>query len=271
MMEGGFDPVGFQNVFKRYPVASEKQSQNRKTMLYRGESNPGAIVRELAKQFFQPKVAENLSNSITSMMILNELIRSPDVRGHMQNLSDFVALCVAFVYIQPAKRQAICFLKEIVTAGRQYFQFDSDDKSFLLDAIIKTPPVIEKDVEDCGEIIEKICETSVVCIRKFLERIHPSEFTPAQKPILVAACKRLQNFANLSITQEEAFELARFAKGGVIPSKKGEGVIEPTPTAGKVTRHEIGRKITNFFNACQRYQKIIWLILTIVVIFVVIN
>jgi hypothetical protein len=175
------------SVFRVIPTARDKSTRSRKINLARGFANPdSSLVRELAEQYFQPRIAAALSNPLTSLMQLHHLVESTPALSH---LSDFVAICVIFVYSNPKTcRQAIAFLADPVV---QRFAFDDVELDYLMRALFQRPPTLPSDVKTCGEVIAHFCGSAENCRQIFLDELQPGHFEEESREVLTAAANAI--------------------------------------------------------------------------------
>jgi hypothetical protein len=153
-------------------------------------------------------------------MQLQHLITSTPA---LRYLSDFVAICVIFVYSNPqTSRQAIAFLSDPAV---QHFEFDDVELDYLMRALFQRPPRLAPDVKTCGEVIAHFCGRAENCRNILLEAIRPGHFAEESRPVLSAAARAVLD-GGAGFSPAALVEIRDFVDSRPI----GRPPVEATPT-----------------------------------------
>jgi hypothetical protein len=243
------------SVFRVIPTPGDKGSRARRVLLGRALAGPTeSLLRDLARQYFQPGIASALSNPVTSLLQARHLIiSSPSIR----HLSDFIAICVIVVNANPqTSRQAVAFLADPVV---QQFEFDEVELDYLMRSLFQRPPKVPSDVKTCGEIIARFCAASESCRHIFLEAVRPGHFGDESRDVLEAAARAIQAEGGAHFSDAALEEIGGFLNS----QRRARRPAVATPTAEKMRQLETERRIGGFFARYRVYSVPVFVALTV--------
>ena len=264
-----------QNPFLVLPTALEKETRTRKNSLEKAFLYPSEVVFEISHHYFIPSVAKSLQNQSTCIMQLQtSVMNSP----HSLNLSDFVAICVIYVYnnikkektgnkISQTQTQAVAFLKNVMEKKYQNFDFGPDEQDFIISSIISNPPIYKSDYNVCVSIIEFYCRAEdKFCLGRFIERLKLPDISEESKKFLMKCSNAIVEFNQQISTNEKDF-LTSFSNQKI--SEESETVeirdFEPTPTKEKIDKLILNNRFENVSNIFKPYKLIYFIVATIVI------
>jgi hypothetical protein len=228
------------------------------------------ILREFAEEFFQPPVATTFLNPTTCLTKLRQLLLSTE-REYLQNLSDFVAICVIFVHNnRPTTKLAATFLED---RALQDFHFAADEMDVIMRAFIRSPPPNSKSRSDkehllsCANVIAGFCDRDQICARIYREFLAPDRHSSGQRAILVEIGKAVLETPPQFFSAEDFSRIREFAnsKGTIGQPTVRKGKTEMTPTREKLEVEVKQKRIDGFFARFQGGTVTSFVVLTVIV------
>ena len=83
------------NFFRILPTPKDKNARRRKYNLVEADLNISEAVNDICNEFFTRQTKEALMDPIKCALVLQQIMTSTP---HMENLSDFVAICFVYMY-----------------------------------------------------------------------------------------------------------------------------------------------------------------------------
>ncbi|EAX97551.1 hypothetical protein TVAG_006820 [Trichomonas vaginalis G3] len=227
-------------------------------MLSRCIVNPNDTLNKMASQIFIPTIAKQLNNPKTCASTIEALINE-DFEV-MQSYSDVVVICFSKIYQNiPTKHIAIILMKKLI---QRKFEFSSLERRVIVEIFIKSPPT--RNMKESAAIIQNHCCESNSAALFIASIIQPMRFEEKQREFLREVCRTfLQSMPESISTYTENFKTFLSEK----IEASGVPIYGETPTQEKMREIEIEKKFEGFldFNPCN--NKLIFIIFTIVMIF----
>lgn len=247
------------SVFKRIPVPGEREQRSKRTVT-RALENPRVSVEKMADDFFQPYLVAGLKNSVSSMLNIRELlVAHPD---QMELLSDFVTICVMFVYSRPQHRQqAISFLRS--TEARE-FKFLNVELVNLMKLMIMYAPSNLQELKQSGEIIADMCMKSEACADNLETIMTPGHYRDDENEIalLTETAKVMRSYGNDSPL------FVKFANGEVKAGRKTDQSREPSPVE-RLYKIQERKGVNRFFSDILVPHRVFWYVMIFLAILVI--
>lgn len=259
-----------ESVFKRIPItndcATEKEKMERERrsqeITTRALENPQAIVEKMADEWFQPYLVAGLKNSASCMVNLHDLLLSnPD---QMAALSDFVTICLMFVYSKPQHRsRALTFLR---SPEALEFQFLEVELVNLMTIMLIHPPSNIQEVKQSAQIIADLCMRSELCTAKLKTIMKPGHWREEdanQIALLSETAKVMQKHGKTSDYMD------KFARGEIRAKEKPGHSRDPSPVE-RLYKIQERKEINRFFSDFLVPHRVFWYVMILLAIFVII-
>ena len=231
------------SVFKRIPVPSERKQRSHETVT-RALENPRVLVEKMASDFFQPYLVAGLKNSVSCMLNLRELMASHPYQ--MVALSDFVTVCLMFVYSKPQHRhQAISFLRSPEGAA---FEFLDVELVNLMTLMIMHAPSNVQELKHSGQIIADICMKSELCSDKLETIMKPGYYMDDdenQIALLTETAQVMRSYGWKTSREKTSFD--NFANGEIKAIKRPSQSRDPSPVE-RLYKIQERKGINRFFS-----------------------
>ncbi|KAK8887902.1 hypothetical protein M9Y10_038961 [Tritrichomonas musculus] len=245
-----------ENFFRKIPTKEEKNGRWRKYNLIRAGVNAQEAVTELSKEFFTKQTSKSLMDLDKCVPMLQKIMHSTP---HMENLSDFVAICFVYTYIyHQSQKQSIellklCFKKDI--------EFEDTELKLMVKTIIENPPENESDMKLCTQFIAQKCKKSDLCRKFLVQNYQKDEYSQNQANFLRMLRDEVL-FDQKNFNNDELQRLNTVLKyNQSLPSK--EEVTKKTPTDKIFEKVENKKKVESFYSKIQNHENIIFIIITV--------
>lgn len=250
-----------ENYFQKLPT-NEKSSRWRKYNLYLASANPTEAVNRISKEFFTKETAKSLTDPIKCVPVIQKIMLSTP---HMEDLSDFVAICFVFTYkYYQSQSQSIGLLKLCL---QKNFKFENDELDLMNKAMIEDPPQKESDTKFCSQFIALTCKKSDYCADFLVKRYQEVKYSEKQANFLKEISKEISrdpknfNESQLQIINADLpIDQLSFKK-----NKNKNSLSEKN-----FRKAERSKKVDSIYSKFRNYQSIIFIILTIFILLLII-
>lgn len=235
-------------IFRVFPKDGEKQRRiiDMRRVVGCSNSEREKLVRNLANQYLFPESVDSLTNPVMCLFTLRDLIAKS--LSHWKKLSDLVAMCVVFVYLnEPTRGQAIAFLQDTQLKD---FTFTSDEKAVMIEAFMTS--CVLQDRRQTTSLINviRLCEKDDEYCRRTLKFIMEQQLETAR-----GAERQFLN------------ELSKTLGFGSVPNDWT--VASPdrqlnTPNERRMQNTITEKRVSRLFNVCQG-DKVFWFVIIVII------